>query len=146
MLAKDTPRHPFAVHTAFKCNVDTYFFKVPIQMNHLLEPRGELNKLDLKKSWNMTPDSKVFPAVTTPASMKNLDHLAKLLRENNMFIIQKKKDEDNIYQVYVSCRAAHGRLGYFCLLIDEDELEVEVRSEDPEIIDLLYQGLLFVSS
>lgn len=144
--AKDTPRHPYTIHTAFKCNLDTYFFKVPIQMNHLLEIRGELAKLDFKQSWNKTANTKVFPPVSAPVAMKNLDLFAKLLRENNMFVIQKKKDDEDIYQIYISCRAANGQLSYFCLVLNDDSLEVEVRSDDPEILDMLYQGLLFVSS
>lgn len=144
--AKDILTYPYSIHTAFKCNVDTYFFKIPIQVNHLLEVRGELAKLDFKKSWNQTKNSKVFPPTNPTSSMKNIDSYSKLLRENNMFVIQKKKTDSDEWQLHISCRAANSMLCYYRLTSDGSALEVEVRSDDPEILDLLYYGILFVSN
>ena len=144
--SKDVLTYPYAIHTAFKCNVDTYFFKIPIQMNHLLETRGELAKLDYKKSWNQTKNSKVFPPISLLPSMKNIDAYSKLLRENNIFVIQKKKGEQSDWQIHISCRAANNMLCYYRLTCDGTSLEVEVRSDDPEILDILYHGLIFVSN
>lgn len=139
------PRHPYNIHVAFKSSLDTYFFKAAIQMNHLFETRGELSKQDFKQSWNQSKASKVYPAMPAPASSSNLDQFAKLLRLNNMYVVQKKSQADGGGQVYVSVRSATGHLGYYCVTVDQEGLmEVEVRSEDGEVLDLMYHGLLFV--
>lgn len=143
---KDIMAHPYTIHTAFKCNVDTYFFKIPIQINHLLEVRGELAKMDYKKSWNQTKNSKVYPPIAVTAAMRNLDAYAKLLRENNIYVIQKKKSDNDEWLLHMSCRAANSMLCYYRLSCDGSTVEIEVRSDDPEILDLLYYGIIFVSN
>lgn len=140
---KESLVYPYSIHTAFKCSADTYFFKVPIHMNHLLEIKGQLTKLDLKKSWNQTRHSKVYPPVSLPAIAKNSEAIANQLRENNMFVVQKKRDEEDQLMLYISCRVANQKLAFMCIELSSQKMGVEVRSEDPEILDLLYQGVLF---
>jgi len=118
---------------------------VPIQINHLLEARGELAKVDFKKCWNQTKVAKVYPPAPVTSRLRNVDSFAKFLRENNMFVVQKKKSEEETL-LYISCRAANNKLNYLCLAIASGMVEIEVRSEDSEVLDLLYQGILFLSN
>ena len=143
--AKESLVYPYTIQTAFKCNVDTYFFKVPIQMNHLLEVRGELTKSDFKQCYTNCRIARVFNAITSPPQCKNIDSFSKLLRENNLFVVQKKRSDDNT-TLYISCRAANNKLSYISLDFVEDQMEAEVRSEDSEILELLYQSILFLAN
>ena len=114
-------------------------------MNHLLEVRGELSRIDFKKCWNQTSHIKVFPQTGIPPVLRNTDRLQNHYRANNMYVIQKKRSDD-MSIVYLSCRALNGKLSYICLTMEEAALVIEVRSEDPELLDLLYQGVLFISN
>ena len=143
--AKDAMVYPYSIHTAFKCNIDTFFFKVPIHINHLLEVRGELTKIDFKTCWNQSKTTKVYPETAVPSACKNLESFGKLLRENNMFVVQKRKSDDET-TLYVSCRAANNKLSFLSASFLDNTMEVEVRSEDPELLDLLYQGLMFLTN
>lgn len=114
-------------------------------MNHLLEVRGELSRIDFKKCWNQTKTAKLFQPTGVPSMARNPDTFSKHLRENNMFVIQKKRT-DEATVLYVSCRALNSKLSYLCVSFEDNSMVVEVRSEDPEILDLLYQGILFISN
>lgn len=135
---------PYTIQTAFKSTLDTYFFKVPIQMNHLLEPRGELSKSDFKTSWASAACSKVFPRAPLPPLASNLEALCRLLRENNLFVIQKKREGSQTL-LYISCRLSTGQLAFLNLaLLQGEGMDVEVRGEEAAAFEGLYQGTVYL--
>ena len=158
---QDIVVHPYGVYTAFKCNLDTFFFRVPLHthlllvsfskshlFNGLQTHQGELSASDFDYCFSQSQQNhSEFKLDAIPQILQNVDTFRSLLRENNIYLVneegfgsEKKYDLSQKFQT--------GEFAYISIALNKatNTSEFKIRSDNKQYNDAIYQSLIFILS